>query len=55
MGAPTLILLDDVDTMFDKRVGQAQGTPNASLIATLLLELDGLQLVTGIDPAICAT
>lgn len=52
LGAPTVLMLDDVDTLFDRRVSHHQSAQNASLIATLLMELDGLQLATGKNPCL---
>ena len=49
LAAPSIIFLDEIDALFAKRGGEREsGTTSMQLLSTLLTEMDGLELATGL-------
>lgn len=50
LSAPSIVFLDEVDSLFGKRGADAEESSSASLqlLSTLLTEMDGMQLATGV-------
>lgn len=51
LGAPTILLFDDLDMLFETREQDSAQAHASSLMTTMLTELDGLEVSTGV----CAT
>lgn len=48
LSAPSIIFLDEIDAMFGKRSASDSESVSVQLLATLLAEMDGLELATGV-------
>ena len=49
LAAPSIIFLDEIDALFAKRGGESESdTTSMQLLSTLLTEMDGLELATGL-------
>lgn len=45
--APSIVFLDEIDSLFGNRADVEQESQDTQLLSTLLTEMDGLQLATG--------
>lgn len=45
--APSILFLDEIDSLFGNRADVDQEAQDTQLLSTLLTEMDGLQLATG--------
>lgn len=47
LAAPTILLFDDLDMLFEARNMDLSQARNSSMLATMLMELDGLEVAAG--------